>query len=233
MAQRGLMQRFARWHVWLGWIVGLPVLMWTVTGLFMVARPIEEVRGNHLRVKAKEEALPAGSKIVLAIPQGKPVKSITTAMDGGKVVTRLDYADGTIARFGEDSAEMPPLNEIAARALVAKSIVGGDKVASAALYPADKVPFDFREAMPVWQLVLADGTHVYVGQQSGRIEAVRTRWWRTFDFMWGLHILDPQSREDSSHPLLIGLAALSVIGALLGCVLLFRRRRASVAAKGS
>ena len=45
------MQRFARWHVWLGWIVGLPILMWTVTGLWMVARPIEEVRGGHLRAE--------------------------------------------------------------------------------------------------------------------------------------------------------------------------------------
>ncbi len=228
-----LMQRFARWHIWLGWVVGLPVLMWTVTGLFMVARPINEVRGAHLKVAAKEEALPAGSKIVLAIPQGKPVRAITTAMERGKVTTRLDYADGSLARFGEDGAELPPLDEAAARALVAAQIVGGDQVQSAAMFPASKVPFDFRQPMPVWQLVLEDGTRVYVGQHSGRIEAVRTRWWRAFDFMWGLHILDPQAREDTSHPLLILLAALSTIGALLGCVLLFRRRRASVVPKGS
>jgi PepSY-associated TM region len=228
-----LMRRFARWHIWLGWIVGLPVLMWTVTGLFMVARPIEQVRGEHLRVAAKAEALPAGSEIVLAVPQDKPVRSITTAMESGKVVTRLDYADGSLARFGEDGAALPALDEAAARALVAAEIAGGEKVVSATLYPADKVPFDFRRPMSAWQVALADGTHVYVGQHGGKIEAVRTRWWRTFDFMWGLHILDPQAREDTSHPLLIGLAALSVIGALLGCVLLFRRRRASIVAKRS
>jgi PepSY-associated TM region len=227
MARPMLMQRLARWHIWLGWIVGLPVLMWTVTGLFMVARPIEEVRGNHLRVEAKEEALPSGSEIALLVPQGKPVESITTAMEGGKVITRLDYADGSLARFGEDGSELPLVDEAAARALVAAEIVGGNKVKTATLFPADRVPFDFREPMSAWQVVLEGGTHVYVGQQSGRIEAVRTRWWRAFDFMWGLHILDPQTREDTSHPLLILLAALSVIGALLGCVLLFRRRRAA------
>jgi PepSY-associated TM region len=221
-----LMRRIARWHIWLGWIVGLPVLMWTVTGLFMVARPIEEVRGEHLRVTAGKETLPAGSEIVLSIPQGKPVRSITTAMEHGKVITSLDYADGTLARFGEDGSELPLVDEAAARALVAAEIVGGDKVQTATLYPAANAPFDFRKPMPAWRLILADGTHVYVGQHSGRIEAVRTRWWRAFDFMWGLHILDPQTREDTSHPLLILLAALSVIGALFGCVLLFRRRRA-------
>jgi uncharacterized iron-regulated membrane protein len=230
MARPMLMQRFARWHIWLGWVVGLPILMWTVTGLFMVVRPIDEVRGNHLRVEAKDEALPAGSEIALLVPQGKPVQSITTAMEGGKVVTRLDYADGSLARFGEDGSELPLVDEAAARALVAAEIVGGDKAASATLYPADKVPFDFRQAMPAWQVVLEGGTHVYVGQQSGKIEAVRTRWWRAFDFMWGLHILDPQTREDTSHPLLIVFAALSVIGALLGSILLFRRRKVRRAA---
>jgi hypothetical protein len=49
MAGQRTMLRFARWHIWLGWLVGFPILMWTTTGLFMVARPIEEVRGDQLR----------------------------------------------------------------------------------------------------------------------------------------------------------------------------------------
>ncbi len=225
MAQRTLMQRFARWHIWLGWAVAIPFLIWTVTGLFMVARPIDQVRGDHLKIAVKEQSLPAGSEIAITVPQGKPVRAVAAAMEDDQVITRLEYADGSIARFGEDGARLPALDEAAALALVAKEIVDGDKVSSATFYPADKAPFDFRKPMPAWQVVLADGTHVYAGQNSGKIEAVRTRWWRTFDFMWGLHILDPQTREDTSHPLLIFAAALSVLGALLGTILLFRRRR--------
>jgi uncharacterized iron-regulated membrane protein len=219
MASRTPMQHLARWHIWLGWVVGLPILMWTVTGLFMVARPIEEVRGNHLRIEAKKQPIPPSSEIAFALPADKPVMAISAAMEDGQIVTRLEHADGSIARYGENGAEMPPL--------VARQVTGGDKVASATFFPKDKVPFDFRREMPVWQIVLEDGTHVYVGQQSGKVETVRTRWWRMFDFMWGLHILDPMEREDTSHPILILAAALSVIGALLGSVLLFRRRRAA------
>ena len=51
-------QRLRRWHIWLGWIVGLPFLVWTVSGLVMVARPIETVRGEDLI--AEVPALPAG-----------------------------------------------------------------------------------------------------------------------------------------------------------------------------
>ena len=219
------MRTLAKWHIWLGWLVGVPILIWIATGLFMVSRPIEQVRGEHLRIASKDQPLPPGSRIDFTVPSGKPIKSITAAMEDGQIVTRLERPDGTVVRYGEDGRELPALNEIAARALVARQVTGGKAVVSARLFPADKAPFDFRREMPVWQVVLEGGTHVYVGQQTGRIEALRTRWWRTFDFMWGLHIMDLQTREDTSHPTLILFAVLSLIGALIGFVLLFRRRR--------
>ena len=57
VAKQKMMRRFAKWHIWLGWLAGLPLVMWTFTGLIMVARPIEEVRGNHLRTDKAEAPL--------------------------------------------------------------------------------------------------------------------------------------------------------------------------------
>ena len=63
--------------------------------------------------------------------------------------------------------------------------------------------------------------------------ALRTGQWRLYDAMWGLHIMDLQTRDNTHHPILILFATLATIGALLGCVLLFRRRTAKVrASKG-
>ena len=45
--------RLRRWHVWLGWVVAVPILFWTVSGVVMVVRPIEEVRGEHLLREAE------------------------------------------------------------------------------------------------------------------------------------------------------------------------------------
>ena len=222
------MQRFAKWHIWLGWLVGVPILMWTVTGLIMVIKPIEEVRGNHLRKEVAERALPPDTNISVALPSGstEPVRSVTTQVERGETVTRITYMDGTSERFRTNGAKMSPLFEVEARLIVDERIHGGNKVVSTARYEAKAVPFDFRRPMPVWQVVLEDGTHVYVGTETGAIEAVRTRWWRIFDFVWGLHIMDLETREDTSHPILILFALLSVIGSLLGCVLMFRRRKA-------
>jgi len=228
LAQQRMMQKFAKWHIWLGWLVGVPILMWTVSGLVMVARPIETVRGTDLRKEVPEEALPADTSISVSLPSGstRPVRSVSTQVERGETVTRIAYMDGTNERFRADGSKMGPLTDVEARLIVADNIVGGDKVAEVTRFAADAVPFDFRREMPVWQVSLVDGTNVYVGIDSGQIEAVRTRWWRFYDFMWGLHIMDLQTREDTHHPILITFAVLATLGALLGCILMFRRRKA-------
>ena len=45
--------KLRRWHIWLAWIAAIPLLFWTVSGLVMVARPIEEVRGDEPEMAAK------------------------------------------------------------------------------------------------------------------------------------------------------------------------------------
>ncbi|MBK61982.1 MAG: hypothetical protein CL575_03405 [Altererythrobacter sp.] len=227
MVRQRVMRRFASLHIWLGWLVGLPLLMWTVTGLVMVIKPIEEVRGNHLRKDVARTPLPEDTNIAVSLPAEStaPVRSVSTQVERGEAVTRITYMDGTSERFRPNGVRMSPLSEIEARMIVDENIVGGDKVVSSRRFAADEVPLDFRRPIPVWQVVLADGTNVYVGTETGAIEAVRTRRWRTFDFVWGLHIMDLETREDTSHPILILFALLSALGALLGCVLLFRRRK--------
>lgn len=220
-----IIRRFARWHIWLGWLVAIPLLLWTASGLVMVLRPIEEVRGTTLRIAHSPQPvqlrLNAGQPDTMVLREGRLLNQrgrsilLATTMDG--TVARIDLSGG--------NAPLPPVDEAEARRAVAHAIRGGDRVQAIRLYPADAVPFDFRKPVAVWQVTLDDQTHVYVGRDTGEIEAVRTRWWRAFDFMWGLHIMDPVDREDTSHPLLIVSAALALLGVLLGTVLLFRRRR--------
>ena len=45
----GLTRLLRRTHNLLALIVGAQVLLWVVSGLFFALRPIEEVRGEHLR----------------------------------------------------------------------------------------------------------------------------------------------------------------------------------------
>ncbi|MEL7196776.1 MAG: PepSY domain-containing protein [Pseudomonadota bacterium] len=225
-----VMLRFAKWHIWLGWLVGIPILMWMASGLFMAARPIEEVRGNHLLIASDQPAVALPSDVVPEIDQ--PMKEMRAFMQDGRAVMMVTAMDGSITRVDwESRTPLPPVDEAGARSIVAEQIVGGINVSTVRLFEANNAPFDFRRPLLVWQVVLDEGTHVYVGRDTGQIEAVRTRWWRAFDFMWGLHIMDLRTREDTSHPILILFAALGVFASILGCILMFRRRKARVTAK--
>ena len=77
MAKQRIMQRFARWHIWAGWLVGFPVLMWTVTGLVMVARPIEEavmsIEGLQQVTSTSQEGVVS---VVLTFQVDQPISDI-------------------------------------------------------------------------------------------------------------------------------------------------------------
>ena len=71
-----------------------------------------------------------------------------------------------------------------------------------------------------WRVRMSDDTHFYVDGGSGEIVARRTSWWRIYDFMWGLHIMDLQGREDTNNPWVVSFAVLSLGMVLLALTLL-------------
>lgn len=228
MARQVFMQKFAKWHIWLGWLVGFPVLMWTVTGLVMVSRPIEEVRGEHLRA---ETPIIETAELVFPAERIGPASSVSLiAQVDGPAWIVVEPNGGRYRYSARDGSLIPPLNEDEARRTADASYAGDGELESVTYFPEDLSPMDLRAPFAAWQAHYSDGTNLYMRAATGEVVAVRSSWWRVFDFMWGLHIMDLETREDTSHPILIIFAALSVFGALLGCILMFRRRKARVKA---
>ena len=81
-------------------------------------------------------------------------------------------------------------------------------------------PIDLRRPISAWQVTMKDGTRFYVDAASGQIVATRTRWWRFYDFMWGLHIMDPGTREDTHNPWVIGFGLIALALSVLGTIIL-------------
>jgi hypothetical protein len=105
---------------------------------------------------------------------------------------------------------------------------GRSPVRSVARTDAAHPPLELRRPVAAWQVSLADGTHFYVDAGSGAVNARRTGWWRFYDWMWGLHIMDPTERENTHNPLILGFAIAAVLMSLLAMVLLpmtIRRKR--------
>ncbi|HEX8574413.1 MAG TPA: PepSY domain-containing protein [Allosphingosinicella sp.] len=221
-------QRLRRWHIWLGWIVGLPFLAWTVSGLVMVAKPIETVRGEGLVAEAPP--LPSGLEPVPPAIGPRPVASLRLEPrpDGPKWLVR--YADGASrladARTGR---LLPPLAAADAARIIRERYKGEASISAVDRTAAGSPPIDFRRKVAAWRVTMSDGTRFYLDAATGEILARRTSWWRFYDLMWGIHIMDLKTREDAHNPLLIGFGIAAFVTTLLALVMLpltvNRRRR--------
>jgi hypothetical protein len=224
-----------RWHIWLGWVVAIPFLLWTVSGLVMVVKPIEEVRGEGLLGEAP--TLPTG---LVPVPPAIGPRSVA----GLKLEQRAEgprwivaYADGA-SRLADAATGrlLPPLNAADAAREVEARYAGSAKVGGVDRIFANNPPIDFRRPIDAWRVTMSDGTRFYVQAATGEIVAKRTGWWRVYDFMWGLHIMDLKTREDAHNPLLIGFGIVSLVTTVLAVALLpmsiRRRRKKAEAAPG-
>jgi hypothetical protein len=216
-----------RYHIWLGWLIGVPMLFWTLSGVIMVWKPIEEVRGTALL------ADPAPFELVTApiAPrvEGRGLKSLTIEPRAPGPRWVLRFADGGSRLADLASGRLLPDYSAAdaAREVMAR-YRGKATVASVTRTDPDKPPIDLRKPIATWQIVMSDGTHFYVDAASGEIVARRTRFWRFYDWMWGLHIMDLRTREDTHNPWIMGFGVATLMTTILALVLLpmtVRRRK--------
>ena len=211
--------RLRRWHVWLGWVVAVPILFWTVSGVVMVVRPIEEVRGEHL-LRAPE---PIRLQTPLVPPRvaGLTLDSVSLEQRAAGPRWVITAADG-MTRLADpaNGALLPALSPADAAGEVTARYTGKSAIASVTRTDPKNPPLDLRRPVAAWQVAMDDGTRFYVDASSGAIIARRTPWWRFYDWMWGLHIMDLDTREDTHNPWVVGFGVTALLMSLLALALL-------------
>lgn len=168
-----------RIHVWLGWLIGIPLLIWTVSGLWMVARPLEEVRGVHLKADALTLKLD-GPIVMPAFPadHGAPL-SVRLEQQAIGPVWIATFAHGHEMRAAAgDGTWLPRVSEAEARATADRWYKPDVAIVSASHSPADAPPLDLRRDRPAWGIAFADGANVYIDADTGSLLAIRSAQWR-------------------------------------------------------
>jgi uncharacterized iron-regulated membrane protein len=216
-------------HKWIGLIVGLQILAWMVSGLYMTFVPIETVRSEHNIREVPPRDLRTATDLISAeraITAAKvPVSRLELIDVAGRWMWRLDSKGKPHMLIDAEAGRViSPLDEAAARGIATADYAGKGKIASAKLIEKDP-PIEYRSDLPVWQIVFddADATHLYVAPLTGRVVARRSATWRTFDFLWSLHIMDYTGREDFNHWPVILMAFLGFVLTISGFGLLYFR----------
>lgn len=220
-------------HKWLGLIVGLQLVFWTISGFYMVVVDLDFIHGDPLvrnvrvplgidkpqvtfsEVASQFDGVTAIS--LRALPgQSAPFYEITT--DLGKVLV-----DATTGR------QLSPLSRQVISDLSRQYYAGDGRLISLTLIERD-APLEIQtRPLPLWRADFDDWlqTSLYVHPDTGLLATRRHRFWRWFDFVWMFHIMDFESRTDMNNGLLRTSTIAGLITVLSGCWLLyfsFRRR---------
>lgn len=217
-----------RVHRYLGVFIGIQFLLWTVGGLYFSWTDLDKVHGDHLLAAAPQipgdvglaspaavlSALRAGGQSVdsiasleLAQVLGAPVYRVRF-WSAGEPRTRL--ADAATGQLRLALSQQEALRVAQAR------FAGNSQVKEVEYLTAANVGshHEYREQpLPAWAVSFNHPSRatVYVPAEMGVVHRVRNDDWRIFDFLWMLHTMDYQGRDNFNNLL---LRAFSVLGLL-------------------
>lgn len=212
---------FRRIHKWIGLILGLQFVLWTLSGSMMALLDMEQV-GGHAMAATHAHPLPADATFVNpATLAGLGAVSGVTLRDlAGRPVYELRTANGLHLVSAVDGGEMT-VNVDIARTVA--SMMNEAPVRSTELLA--KANLEAREhSGRMWRVNFADeaNSSAYVSAETGRFLVMRGDTWRTWDFFWMLHNMDYVGRTSFNHPLIIFVAFGALWLSGTGLYLLFK-----------
>lgn len=234
-----------RIHRWLGWLIGLQVLVWVTGGVVFSLVPFTSwVKGGDtvkppavvLPVDWAERVAPA---LQAAARLGDVVAVAAVATPQGPAL-RVSYRSGRepVIVLADGSAWTPP-GEAAVRRF-ASSLHQGRAPVTAVEHMATVprrlgIVSETGGRGDLWRVRFDDAlaTRIYLNGRTGEFVTSRNEAWVWYDFFWRLHIMDYAGGEDFNGTLL-RMASITAFGLVLaGAVLaaLAVRRRWRVAHK--
>lgn len=230
-------------HRYLGVILGIQFLMWTIGGLYFSWSDIDEIYGDF----QKKSAPLLSSNIKFVSPSlvidninrlhnadsivsfqiieilGKPyyqIRSINTRKDISyqQIKTATYLADATTG------AVRDPLTKDEAVQVAQMRFNGEPKIKSVEYLNTTSRHHEYREnPLPAYAVTFEYPleTTVYVASELGTVQKFRNDKWRIFDFLYMMHTMDYESRDNFNNLLLRIFSLFGVITVLSGFVLYF------------
>ena len=204
-------------HKYLSLAISIQLLLWTVSGIYFAFNKIELIRGEQYLLNGEV------SNLDLTNVNGTfNAKSVNILKRLDKWILRLE-GESQVYYKALNGEELMELNAEEASEIVRQKTSLTPLRAVKIKSPSRGSEFRGRK-LPLYKVSTEseDNINVYVGAMSGEIAAIRSDSWRTWDFMWGAHIIDYRDRDNIDNFLLKVLSILALISALSGIALFFK-----------
>ena len=206
-------------HRYLSILISIQLLLWTISGIYFAFNQIELVRGEQYRLPQVFSVDLKKVNVVL-----DSVKSIQVARRIGEEILIVRKEAGTEYLNLEGDA-LEKLSGEQATSIV--SSVTSLTPLSAKEIDEPEPGSEYRgRNLPLFKVATKDQENkqinVYVDAISGQVVAIRSEQWRLWDLMWGLHIMDWETRDEINNWLLKLFSVLALISSLTGVLIFFR-----------
>jgi uncharacterized iron-regulated membrane protein len=221
-------------HRYLGVSIGLQFLFWTLGGLYFSWNNIDKVHGDHLRkpvsfLKATMEIV-SPSVALQELNKQTPVDSVHSihlirVLD--KPVYQIHYFKGHSGEGVHQHVHFAladattgtlrkPLTKEEATAIAEEQIIRGAKIKSVEYLEKVSKHSEYRERpLPAYAITFDDPAFtIYVATETGTYQTIRHNQWRIFDFLYMLHTMDYEGRDDFGN---LALRIFSIFGLITVC----------------
>lgn len=216
---------FRRIHKWIGLILGLQFVIWTISGAVMAVLDMEAVAGGPPPPRTEAARLPENSGAWPVVQRSlgtSPITSLTVRLLLDRHVFEIGTPAGT-RLFDAATGGPVQIDAAFARRLAQASYTGAGSIKTVELITESTLAIREHEA-PAWRVDFADkgNSSFYISKATGRLLERRNDTWRIWDFVWMLHNMDYVNRTSFNHPLIITVGFGIVWLAITGLYLLFK-----------
>jgi hypothetical protein len=222
-------------HRYFGVIIGIQFLLWTVGGLYFAWSNIEEIRGNHIIHHPHDlvikDHLKSPSEILSANQiASNTIKAIRLSNLFNDLFYEIHTSDKMLMINSETGILRNHISELEAKLIVKNKLKTETPIISTTYVTNQNIDdhFQYRgSALPAWAVKLDDesNTTIYVCAVRGTVQKVRTKQWRIFDYLWMLHIMDYNERDNINNTILRTFSVLGMITIISGFVLFYQSSR--------
>ena len=217
MAQRKTVLRIRKTHRYLGLIIGIQFLAWTLSGLYFSWTDLDEIHGDQFlktdpKAKSYSNLLPLDS-----IAEG--IEEINLVSIKAEPYYWINNSNLYHAQTGQLKQQ---LTEDEAIAVAQEHLISGLEIEKIELIEETGPHHEFRERpLPAYAIHFKhpDLLVAYVDASSGIFQRVRHQSWRWFDFLWMTHTMDYQGRDDFNNILLRIFSLFGVFTVMSGFLL--------------
>ena len=223
-------------HKWLGLFVGLQVVIWSLSGVYMTVVHIDTIHGDHLVRQPQVSGIDARAlKDPISLASSAGAEDIRLTWVRGQPLYVMTSKSGEQVVGATTGQAVPRPTESQVRALARAAYTGQEPIKSAKLIT--EIPGEIRgRKPPLWRVEFSHWNKptLYLSPTTGEVVSRRHELWRIFDFVWMLHIMDYDERENVNNPLLRVFTWGALLLALSGAWLLlysFPKKKKKAAAR--